>query len=498
MIMTHPGLAHWASISVILTMLILSAWFLTSPFAQAKAAKQKRFIIGSFANHPWFLFSLKLIFVALFLLIIIAGLFGTPIPARNIATVLTWNIWWAGVIISILFLGSAWCTVCPWDTLAQWLVKRKLWKKPQYSNSLELSVPKWLRNIWPALFLFVFLTWLELGFGTTKAPYATAIISLLMVILATVSLSLFKRKAFCRYFCPVGRTIGFYSQLSTMVMRPINTEICSKCTTLECYHGNAETEACPTGLVMGTLQQNTFCTSCGNCARSCPQHNVAWQLRSPAVEVITDARPHWDEAWFMVFLLALTQFHGFTMLSFWEPWMLHLSRLIGDSGQMLISFSIAITVCMLVVALIYSAFIYLSYLIANKSIQFKQLFTTFAFVNIPLSFSYHMAHNLNHLVREGHGLWGLFKNPLGIGAQPLSMMERHMGFMSMWVSQNTLGALQALLMIFGFWIAIQIIRYRGNSLALKSRLVTIPILLYTLFMTGFNLWMLIQPMTMRM
>ncbi len=50
--------------------------------------------IRLFTTRPWPLVTLKLLVVALFLLIIVAGLFGTPIPERNIATVLTWNLWW--------------------------------------------------------------------------------------------------------------------------------------------------------------------------------------------------------------------------------------------------------------------------------------------------------------------------------------------------------------------------------------------------------------------
>ncbi len=56
--------------------------------------------------------------VVAFLLIIYAGLYRTPVAERNLATVLTWNIWWAGLVISVFFLGSSWCAVCPWDTLA--------------------------------------------------------------------------------------------------------------------------------------------------------------------------------------------------------------------------------------------------------------------------------------------------------------------------------------------------------------------------------------------
>jgi polyferredoxin len=77
---------------------------------------------------------------------------------------------------------------------------------------LQFTVPKKLRNLWPATLLFVGLSWLELGVGVTASPYATALMAILMVLLAVLAMVLFKDKAFCRYFCPVGRTVGVYSQ----------------------------------------------------------------------------------------------------------------------------------------------------------------------------------------------------------------------------------------------------------------------------------------------
>jgi len=45
-------------------------------------------------------------------------------------------------------------------------------------------------------------------------------------------------------------------------------------------------------------------------------------------------------------------------------------------------------------------------------------------------------------------------------------------------------------MIFGFWVAIQVIRYRGSALKLKSRAEILPMLLYTLIISAFHLRML--------
>ena len=510
MTMTHPGLPEMWVFTILVIMALIGVWALI-----AKPPGRKDFgtlslsslpVIGSLTQYllttTWLLFILKLVMVLSFLLIITAGLYGTPIPERNIATILTWNLWWAGLVFSILFLGSAWCAICPWDALAQWLVRRRLWRRAEPNNSLNLRVPRQLRSVWPALIIFIGFTWLELGEGITVDPYATASVALLMVVMATVSMAVYQRKAFCRYFCPVGRTIGFYSQLSIVEQRPINNEVCANCQTLECYHGSQKVDPCPTGLMMGSLQQNTYCTSCGNCSRSCPDENISWRLRSPSVEAVQSARPHWDEACFMIALLALTSFHGITMMPFWGEWISQLARTISDSGQLLWSFSVAIALCIMIISGFYAAMVLAIQKISVTTLSFKQTFSTFAFVALPLAFAYHMAHNLNHLIREGAGLMGVFLNPLGIGTEPLTMMEKHMRHSDMLISQTSLFVLQSVLMLAGFIIAIKIIRYRSRSTINRElsgagwRMA--PMILFATGMTVAHLWLMMQPMVMRM
>lgn len=509
MIMTHPGLPWGWGLAVWVFMLLLSLRALLRP---AGAAPARRFALTALpglgaliryaTRRPGPLLLLRLISVALFLLVIVAGLAGTPIPERNIATALTWNLWWTGLIISVFFIGSAWCAVCPWDALADWLVKRRLWRRAPAERSLNLRVPRRLRNIMPALVLFVGLTWLELGVGVTTSPYATASIALLMVVLATVSLALFERKAFCRYFCPVGRTVGFYAQLAPVELRPVDSAVCARCTTLECYHGSRDVEPCPTHLVMGRMTQNTYCTSCGHCAQSCPYQNVGWRLRPPSTEAVQEARPHWDEAWFMLGLLALTLFHGLTMMPFWETWMGQVARWIGDSGRLLWSFSLGLGVSLLVPIGVYTAAVWATRRLAGLQIPLSRLFSRLAFVAVPLAFAYHLAHNLNHLVRESAGVGALFADPLGKAALPLSMAEKHARHLHLLIPQDALFAVQAGLMMAGFLIAVLVIGHRGKGLADDGSDISpwrlAPMLAFALLANGTGLWLLMQPMVMRM
>ncbi|PCK07912.1 MAG: hypothetical protein COA42_11805 [Alteromonadaceae bacterium] len=508
MTMTHPGLPLFWVVIIVTAMLAIIIWALMTKAPVSYEKKELSltkvpFIGGVFrylSVQTLPLLILKVLVAFVFIVIVTAGLWGTPIVERNIATSITWNLWWAGIVVAILFSGSAWCAICPWDNIATCLVEHRLWRRSNSHTRLHLKVPVILRSVWPASLLFIGFTWLELGVGIVSSPYATAVLAVLMVVLATTCLALYEGKAFCRYMCPVGRTVGAYSQLSPVALRPIDLDVCRSCTSLECYHGSDLIAPCPTKLVMGRLQENTYCTACGNCSQSCPSKNIAWQLRSPSYEVMVSARPHTDEACFMLILFSLTVFHGFTMLDSWPDMMSAMARSFGDSGKLLISFSVGLVACIMVPSLIYGFFVLLSKKISVDATRtnYSHFFSGFSFSVLPLAFSYHMAHNFGHFFRERNNWSELITNPLGVGAQPLSMAEKHARHMDMMIPESVLFSLQGVFMLAGFFIAVQVVRYRGGRLFSMAGKKLLPMLTFVLLVTLFNVWMLVQPMTMRM
>jgi polyferredoxin len=507
--MVHPGLsAGWVIAILGIMLLIVARTFI---FSSAYSLVTNTIsitgmpVIGGylerFIRQPMILVGLRILAASVFLLVIYAGLFGTPVPERNVATVLTWTIWWSGVVISVFFVGTAWCAICPWDALANWLVRHRLWHRGSEASSLNLRVPKILRSVWPALFMLVGLTWLELGLGVTTSPYATALLALLMVVLATTSLAVYERKAFCRYFCAIGRTLGAYSAMAPVALRPVDPDVCANCKTLDCYHGTKDIEPCPTHLVMGRITQSTYCTSCGACVMSCPHENVNWRLRPVGYEITHASRPHWDEAWFILGLIALTLFHGFTMMPYWEDWMRELAFQIGDSGKLLTSFSIGMTVGMLLPVILFMAVIWITYRQLNQTEEYKRTFSALAFSILPLAFTYHLAHNLSHLVRESHNFWSVVLNPLGSNTLPLSMSEIHYRHMNPLISNDIIFALQGLLVLFGFWLSLRIAKHRLSMMINNQNsryLIFLPILSYISVFSLVSLWLLMQPMIMRM
>lgn len=506
-IIAHPGMpAGWVGM-VLAAMSLMVAWAIWIPVRSVHPCSSPSLVqlpvIGPALRRilalPKLLLSLRFVVAAIFLMVIYAGLFGTPLPERNLATMLTWTIWWSGLIGAIFFVGSAWCAICPWNSLATWLVRRQ-WGSE--TVSLGLRVPKGLRSVWPALLLLIGLSWLELGFGVTVSPHATALLALLLVVLATVSLAVFERKAFCRYFCPVGRTIGFYSELSHIALRPIDHDACARCTTLECYHGTADIEPCPTHLVLGRTKQNTYCISCDACSRSCPRQNVAWRLRSIGEEIIHAAHPRWDEGWFILGLLALTSFHGTTMLPVWEHWMSVLARAIGDSGQLLWCFSISMGASLLIPVVLFALLALLTQQMIAAKPAYRRVFSALALSTLPLAFVYHLSHNLSHLVRESRGIGQVIFNPLGANTQPLTCAQAEARHMLSMIQQDTIFALQAGLLLFGFWMAVRILRHRITRILPEGQAAAgwqiLPVLAFIVVITLYNLWLLMQPMTMRM
>ncbi len=506
----HPGLPFNHMLPVLLFIPVVILWALWSqprePIKRLKYPLTRIPLVASLVRilnaGPYPLAALKILTTTAYLLVMVAGYWGTSTAEHNFATVLVWGLWWPLVIISVFFVGSAWCAICPWDTLARLVVFRRLWRRPAESQQSNRRVPAALRNVYPALFLFLGLTWLELGMGVTTLPQATAGMALLMFVLAAISLILFERRAFCRYFCPVGRTIGYYSRLAPIEIRPVDDAVCARCTTLECYNGTPEIEPCPTHLTLGRFGQNTFCISCSSCVLSCPDKNVTWRLRSMASEAIDVARPHWDGAWFMIGLLAITLFHGMTMRPFWGEWITAIAAYLGESDPPLITFTLLLTLTSAVMAALYALAIMILRLLTPETQEFKPLFSRMAFVNLPLAFSDHLAHNLEHIFRETPDLSTVLANPLGTGSQALSAMERHQMIMAPAIPDWMIFSMQSLLMAFGFWIAVQIIRHRTRGAMKEGGTLTgiraLPMMLYAALITCFSLWLLGQEMVMRL
>ncbi|HLE82292.1 MAG TPA: 4Fe-4S binding protein [Dehalococcoidia bacterium] len=446
-----------------------------------------------------FQFLLRLPVVLLFLLIIFAGLFGTQAPDKNIAPVLTWTIWWASLMFFILFLGKIWCLVCPWNALAEWLQRFTLWGKKETTLSLNFRWPRKLRNIYLATGLFVGLSWLELGFGVTLSPMATAGLGLFILALTVVPALYYDRKPFCRYGCLVGQISGLYALFSPAELRARDREVCrTVCRTKDCLLGNERGYGCPINEYLGAMDLNTYCIVCSECVKTCPHDNVAFNLRPFAVDLVKSFRLRRDEAYLALTMLSLTIFHGITMPPPWGNFVMWLRDNLGmgDLGQV-VAFSLGMAGILAVPVLLFLGVAWVSRRFARLERPFRDVFIGYTYALLPVALMYHTAHNLQHFLREGQKLIPLLSDPLGWGWDLFGTAAWNVApLASLGSIQYAQVALVVLGHAFAVYVAYHIARRQSTIRAEATRSLA-PILTIVLGFSLMNLWLLAQPMQMR-
>ena len=446
--------------------------------------------------HPFTRFGMQAFAAALFVLIIGAGLFGNQLPSKNIPPILTWTIWWGGLIVLILYLGKAWCYLCPWDAIAGWAEGLKLWGKRREGLSLGIRWPKVMRNVWPATLLFIGLTWIEIGFGVTMKPRMTAWLALGMLAMAFASAFIFDRKSFCRYGCLVGRVSGLYAMFSPVEVRVEDKEVCRSCETHSCYNGNDQGEPCPTFQYLGTMDRSTYCISCMECLKSCELENVALNLRPWGEDLSQSFRPRTDEAYLALILLSLTGFHGLTMTGLWREMLASIQSTLGLGET--VAFTVGMFGLMVLPVIAYAGLVCVSWFGGGgKTVAYRSYFMRYAYALLPIALFYHLAHNSEHLLMEGQKIVALASDPFGWS---WDLFGTATWTLPPLIDLPTLWAVQVFLVVVGHIYSLWIARHTAASIfpdskaALRSQL---PMLAAMILFSTISLWLLKQPMEMR-
>ena len=224
-------------------------------------------------------------------------------PLVSITTMMAQRRWIPGLLpagillAATVVLGRFWCGwLCPVGTLLDWLSPRKLprtdhpspWHGAKYAvlftlffaalwGNLTLLVLDpltiWMR--WLAAFVFPALTWLvtqaqrvlyKIAFLrealhaaddalrgswlSFRQPYFTVSALSLGLLLAIIALTLVKRRAWCRYLCPLGGLLSLTAKASLLKRTVADT-----------------------------------CTSCGTCAKVCTMGAIDAKKRFPVTAV---------------------------------------------------------------------------------------------------------------------------------------------------------------------------------------------------------------------
>ena len=450
-------------------------------------------LVKGLVARQWFPLALQTFSLLAFALVIGAGLFGNQ--KTNIAPALTWTWWWVLLVFVILGFGKAFCAICPWEAMSSMITSLSI-KSRIKQLGFEKPWPKWARNIFPAIALFVLLTWFELGHDVTHSPSMTASMGLGMAGLAIFAAMIFERRGFCRHACLVGRISGLYALFSPVEVRASSTEVCRDCRTKDCYRGNDLSTGCPTSLFPGALKENTYCTMCTECVRACPHDNMAINVRPPAADLFSKSGSRWDESLLAVVLLALTSFHGVTMTPMWTQLNNTLRVESGFSATAVFTVLMAFMV-VAPIALFWGGAKVATWLTPGAGISTGRIFKAFAYSLIPVALFYHLAHNCMHFFLEGQNLLPLLSDPFGWGWNLFGTAGKVYGPI---LSLRSIWWLQIICIVVGHVYGVLVADRSARLLFARpghANRALVPLLATMVFYSSFSVWLIAQPMEMR-
>jgi len=407
---------------------------------------------------------------------ILAGLIGTPVGSHNFSIVFVWIAWWAILIlVAVPFFGRGWCAVCPIPMPGEWLQRGAVLAPPdQKPKWLNQRVPKMFRNIWLQNISFLLLALFSSVLLTT--PSITGIVLVGMLFAAIGLSTLFERRAFCRYLCPVGGFIGIYSQTSPIELRIKEKQVCVTCEGKPCYNGSSAGYGCPWDVFPGGLTRNTYCGLCMECIRTCPHDNIAVNLRPFSADL---AKPSTriDEA-----------FKAFIMLG---SAMIYAAVLLGPWGSLKDAAYNVGTQAWFLYALVFLTIIFgilpglftLGILRTSSHKPIKQRFPTLSTALIPLGLMFWVAFSVSFVLTNASYIIAALSDPLGIGWNLFGTAN------AAWQPMLTsiLAPAQTLALVGGLiWSA-----HRAQKAANEANVSSIPVIAYCFILTSVMLWLLL-------
>lgn len=251
----------------------------------------------------------KIIVSVIFFVGVLSLFLGPVDPANNIGITLSWYVGWPLLTISFFFLPRFWCSICTLSVpgkMAQQIVKP------------NRKVPPWIKKysngIMALLCLIVF--WVEIVWHAYENTYLTGAIMLSISSGALFCSILFKRRAWCRYLCPLGALNAIFSMPSILALRA-NRHLCdNQCREHRCYSGTEKIPGCPMFRHPFLVDNNKDCTLCGNCIKNCNLRSIQLNLRLAPQELWSIHTPRTADSFLVValgavffFLARHAQFH---------------------------------------------------------------------------------------------------------------------------------------------------------------------------------------------
>lgn len=249
--------------------------------------------LGRFLRWRYSRLSLQIPLLLVSLVMIAHAFWGPVLAPKNLATLLTWVHFRGLVVVVILLAGNLFCMACPFMLPRE--IARRLF-------SPRWEWPRWLRNKWPAIVLFVFVLYVYELFDLWGDAWATGILIVGYFAAATLVDALFRRASFCKYVCPIGQFNFVGTTLSPLEVSVRDEGTCDDCRTKDCIRGRRDgaeqamdtrsyrtlpvlQRGCELSLFLPRKVGNLDCTLCMDCVYACPHDNIGLHARLPGEEL---------------------------------------------------------------------------------------------------------------------------------------------------------------------------------------------------------------------
>jgi hypothetical protein len=305
--------------------------------------------------------------VALFAIVVYAGLAGEQNFTSNLAPTSVYVIFWVGIPIASAFVGDLFRPFNPWRALGRltgWLLQRAGYRR----GSLLRSYPRWLGR-WPAAATLLAFAWLELVYPSKDDPDLLAVLMLAYSAVQLMGMAAFGVESWCERADGFGVYFSLIARLSPLSWRDRKLRLrmpLSGLVDLECWPGTAAV---------------------------------------------------------LFVLIGSTSFDGFSNGEVWYQLAPSLQADLGHLGVSAIgAFEIVGTIglifCVAFVAGLYNLGIYgMRGALRDLAVEdHRALAQSFLHTLVPIAFGYMLAHYFSLLVLDGQAISYLVSDPLGRGS----------------------------------------------------------------------------------
>lgn len=367
-------------------------------------------------KRKWLPFVILLPSLAMLILCLCAGYFGTPIGSYNIIMTIVWIFWWFVLICFLVPFGArAWCMACPVPFFGEWFQRRTLLGPaetgPPPLRGLNKKWPGKLSNIWIQNFLFLSLC--SLSTMLVTRPIATAIALTGLITVATVTHMIFRRRTFCRYLCPVGGWMSLYSKAAMVEVRAVDSGPCSTCRS-EAYRDSTRGWGCPWLIVPGQMSSNNNCGMCFECIRSCPNGNMTVRLRPFCADTVIK---RYDEAWMAFIMISLVILYTAIFLSPWgtlKEWA-NVFEMGNWKGFMAYVAMVWTTSLLIVPVLWWGCAVMGQKIAGDRSVPATDLFLRYSYMLVPLGLLFWVSFSIPLFLVNYTHILSTLSDPLGWG-----------------------------------------------------------------------------------